>query len=46
MSPDKQAIADKICTVLEKLGLSPELVALVKSELADEGTESENGTEE
>lgn len=37
MSPDKQAIAEKICSVLKKLGVSEELVSLVEKDIM--GTE-------
>ena len=33
MSPDKQAIAEKICSVLKKLGVSEELVSLVEKDI-------------
>lgn len=40
MSPDKQAIAEKICSVLEKL------INIIKSEIIDKWDESEVGKEE
>ena len=44
MSPDKQAIAEKICSVLKKLGVSEELVSLVEKDIM--GTEEEEVEEE
>jgi len=43
MSPDKSAIAEKICSVLKKLGVSEELVSLVEKDITGE---SDGGTEE
>lgn len=46
MSPDKSAIAEKICSVLKKLGLSEELIKLVEAEIMDEADDSEEEAEE
>lgn len=43
MSPDKSAIAEKICSVLKKLGVSEELVSLVEKDIMGE---SDGGIEE
>ena len=45
MSPDKSAIAEKICSVLKKLGLSEELVSLVEAEIMNGGEEKEDEEE-
>lgn len=39
MSPDKSAIAEKICAVLKKLGVSEELVSLVEKDIMGEESE-------
>ena len=48
MPSDTSAIAEKICSVLRKLGLSEELIKLVEAEIIDEaddvGEEEEEDT--
>lgn len=41
MPSDTSAIAEKICSVLRKLGLSEELIKLVEAEIIDEADDVE-----